>query len=143
MRELESVRTSMRHHLRIARPVSNLARTTEMYSNGLSLRVLGRFEDHDGFDGAILGRAEMHYHFEFTYCRTHPVFPAPTSEDLAVFYVPDSSEWRAGCARMLAAGFKQVPSFNPYWEARGQTFEDPDGYRVVLQNSDWNNRQVE
>jgi prolyl oligopeptidase len=40
---------------------------------------------------------------------------------------------------MLAAGFKQVSSFNPYWETRGRTFEDPDGYRVVLQQAEWNN----
>jgi len=30
-----------------------------------------------------------------------------------------------------------VASFNPYWERAGRTFEDPDGYRVVFQNSSW------
>ena len=39
--------------------------------------------------------------------------------------------------RMLAAGFVQVASFNPYWDVHGQTFEDVDGYRVVLQNAVW------
>jgi hypothetical protein len=39
---------------------------------------------------------------------------------------------------MLAAGFKQVASFNPCWETRGRTFEDPDGYRIVLQRERWN-----
>ena len=34
---------------------------------------------------------------------------------------------------MMAMGFAPVPSTNPYWEARGKTFEDPDGYRVVLE----------
>jgi hypothetical protein len=38
---------------------------------------------------------------------------------------------------MLAAGFREVASFNPYWDARGRTFEDPDGYRTVLQNAAW------
>jgi hypothetical protein len=38
---------------------------------------------------------------------------------------------------MTAAGFRPVVSFNPYWERRGRTFEDHDGYRVVLQNADW------
>jgi len=38
---------------------------------------------------------------------------------------------------MLAAGFRRVPSYNPYWEVQGQTFEDLDGYRVVLQNAAW------
>jgi len=38
---------------------------------------------------------------------------------------------------MLAAGFRQVASFNPYWDRCGRTFEDFDGYRVVLQNAEW------
>ena len=59
------------------------------------------------------------------------------SVDTSVFYLPDQDEWEASCARMLAAGFQRVPSYNPYWEAQGQTFEDLDGYRVVLQNAAW------
>jgi hypothetical protein len=30
-----------------------------------------------------------------------------------------------------------VPSFNPYWDRDGVTFEDPDGYRIVLQKAAW------
>lgn len=129
----------MPHHLRIARPVSDIQRTKEMYCRGLGLRVIGSFEDHDGFDGVMLGMAGANYHFEFTYSRRHPVRPAPTVEDLAVFYIPAESEWEATCARMLAAGFKQVTAFNPYWEIRGRTYEDHDGYRIVLQPAEWSN----
>ena len=78
-----------------------------MYCRGLGLRVIGRFEDHEGFDGVMLGVAGAGYHFEFTHCRTHPVLPTPTVEDLAVFYVPFVSEWQAMCDSMLAAGFKK------------------------------------
>jgi len=117
--------------------VSNLARAQAMYCAGLGWQVLGSFQDHAGFDGVILGPGGGDYHFEFTCCRTHPVTPAPTPEDLVVFYVPAGEEWKAACARMLAAGFRQVSSFNPYWDARGRTFEDPDGYRVVVQNAAW------
>jgi hypothetical protein len=38
---------------------------------------------------------------------------------------------------MRAAGFAPVASFKPYWDRQGVTFEDPDGYRVVLQNAAW------
>lgn len=123
--------------LRIARPVTNLPRAQSMYCQGLGLRVLGGFEDHDGFDGAMLGSPGSGYHLEFTCCRTHPVAPAPTAEDLVVFYIPGAPEWEAACANMLAAGFRPVASFNPYWDVRGRTFEDFDGYRVVLQNAAW------
>lgn len=130
------------HHLRIARPVAELERSVSLYCEGLDLRVLGRFRDHEGFDGAMLGRAGMGYHFEFTRCTAHPVRPAPSVEDLAVFYVPETDEWARACERMLAAGFKAVASFNPYWDRQGRSFEDPDGYRMVLQRAGWENREI-
>jgi catechol 2,3-dioxygenase-like lactoylglutathione lyase family enzyme len=124
-------------HLRIARPVTDLARSTYLYSRGLGLRVLGGFEDHGGFDGVMLGDEGGGYHFEFTRHREHPVAPAPTVEDLAVFYLPLATDWQLACARAAAAGFRQVASFNPYWERRGRTYADHDGYRIVLQNAEW------
>jgi catechol 2,3-dioxygenase-like lactoylglutathione lyase family enzyme len=124
-------------HVRIARPVGDLQRTRAVYCEGLGLRVLGSFEDHEGFDGVMLGLPGARFHFEFTRCAAHPVRPSPTAEDLAVFYLPDAAEWRRTCEAMLAAGFCQVASFNPYWDRCGRTFEDPDGYRVVLQNGAW------
>lgn len=127
----------MKAHLRVARPVRDLERSAALYREGLGLEEIGRFTDHAGFDGVMLGDRRCPYHFEFTYCRHHPVAPTPTQEDLVVFYLPDRGEWSQACARMLAAGFLEMPSFNPYWGRRGRTFEDPDGYRVVLENADW------
>ena len=124
-------------HLRIARPVSDLARTESLYRQGLGLDVLGRFDDHEGFDGVMLGVPGAAYHFEFTRLRADPVTPAPTPEDLIVLYIPRRGEWETACAKMSSAGFGSVESFNPYWDVRGRTFEDADGYRVVLQNSEW------
>ena len=123
--------------LRIARPVSALERSVAMYRKGLGLVEVGRFENHEGFDGVMLGNEGSSYHFEFTYCRDHPVAPSPTPEDLVVFYLPDPVEWREKCASMLAAGFTQVDAFNPYWGQRGRTFQDHDGYRVVLEQASW------
>jgi YycE-like N-terminal domain/YycE-like C-terminal domain len=133
----------MSYHLRIPRPVSDIDRITLMYCAGLDLRVLMAFEDHQGFDGVILGNPGTTYHFEFTYCGNHPVPPAPTPEDLVVLYVSNTKEWREGCIRMEAAGFERVASTNPYWEVRGRTFQDHDGYRVVLQNDVWSQQDPE
>ena len=127
----------MQLKLRIARPVSALERSVTMYVAGLGLAVIGRFADHDGFDGVMLGKSGLDYHFEFTYFRSHPVRPGPTPEDLVVFYLPDRAEWQRTCRAMLDAGFAEVASFNPYWDRRGRTFEDHDGYRVVLEQGEW------
>ena len=54
----------MPHHLRIAKPVSNLARTQAIYCKGLGLHVVGNFQDHEGFDGVMLGFPDAGYHFE-------------------------------------------------------------------------------
>jgi len=124
-------------HLRIARPVTDLARAEAMYRDGLGLVRLGGFGGHDGFDGVMLGRPEGAWHLEFTCCRTHPVRPAPTAEDLLVIYVPDRPAWSRRCEAMTAAGFRAVASFNPYWDRAGRTFEDGDGYRVVVQGAAW------
>ena len=123
--------------VRIARPVSNLARSVAMYRAGLGLRKVDAFRDHQGFDGAMLDVPGASFHFEFTYCRTHPVSPAPTPEDLLVFYVPDLGLWRRRCDAMLESGFVEVEPFNPYWKQRGRTFQDPDGYRIVIQQASW------
>ena len=131
----------MQAHFRLARPVRDLNRTRDMYCQGLGLRVLGSFLDHQGFDGLMLGRADMHYHFEFTRCRFHPLAPVSTQEDLMVFYVPDLGQWLQQCEQMLAAGFKPASAFNPYWNVRGRSFEDLDGYRIVLQNAAWSNAE--
>lgn len=110
-----------------------------MYVRGLGLRVIGSFEDHQGFDGVMLGIEGAAYHFEFTYCRAHPVVPAPTPEDLIVLYLPDEATWQARCTDMVAAGFSHVVSFNPYWDTDGRTYEDHDGYRTVVQRAAWRN----
>jgi hypothetical protein len=43
--------------LRVARPTDHLAVIAEMYATGLDFTVLAQFEDHDGFDGIILGHS--------------------------------------------------------------------------------------
>jgi len=127
----------MRPHLRIARPVTDLGRSQEMYRRGLGLSVLSRFQDHAGFDGVMLGMPGADYHLEFTHCRRLDITPGPTAEDLLVFYVPEAGDWHSACERMQSAGFTLVAPFNPYWDVLGLTFEDPDGYRVVLQRESW------
>jgi len=123
--------------LRVARPSDDLDALLPFYGDGLGMTVLFRFEDHAGFDGVMLGQAGAPYHLEFTRKRGHAAGRAPTEDNLLVFYYPDREAWRAALQRMRDAGLAPVRSFNPYWDKDGTTFEDPDGYRVVLQNAAW------
>ncbi len=123
--------------LRIARPTDRLAEIVAMYRAGLTLEELGRFHDHDGYDGVMLGRDECDWHLEFTSHATMPALGRPSPEHLLVLYLPDRLEWESACTRMEAAGFAAATAENPYWERLGRTFVDPDEYRVVLQHSNW------
>ncbi|MBA1158250.1 VOC family protein [Microvirga mediterraneensis] len=123
--------------LRVARPTDRLDDVVRFYRDGLGLEIIAAFDQHDGFDGRMLGHPQAPWHLEFTQHRDHAAGSAPTQDNLLVFYLPDRAEWEAAVQRMRDNGYAPVPSFNPYWDREGITFEDPDGYRVVLQNMDW------
>ncbi|KAI9021826.1 Glyoxalase/Bleomycin resistance protein/Dihydroxybiphenyl dioxygenase [Hyaloraphidium curvatum] len=124
-------------HLRVARPTNDLDAVVAFYRDSLGFEELYTFRDHDGFDGVMLGHKGAAYHLEFTRKHGHDVGRAPTEDNLLVFYLPDKAAWEAAVARVEATGHKAVPAFNPYWDREGRTFEDPDGYRIVLQNAAW------
>src|SRR5512139_1775339 len=109
--------------LRVARPTDRLDDVIRFYVAGLGLDELGSFLDHDGFDGVMVGAPGAPYHLEFTHRRGHIVGGAPTKDNLLVFYLPDEGEWQSAVDRMVAAGYGPVPSFNPYWDRGGRTFE--------------------
>ncbi|MDG1498324.1 MAG: VOC family protein [Planctomycetota bacterium] len=123
--------------LRIARPTDHLRELVAQYQEGLGLERLGGFESHDGYDGVMLGCPGLPWHLEFTSNGDHMVGRAPTEDNLLVFYLEDSGEHQAACDRMVPAGFRAVPSLNSYWDKVGVTFEDVDGYRIVLVHGSW------
>lgn len=124
-------------HLRIARPTNDLRAIIRFYRDGLGFEVIDSFEDHQGFDGVMLGHANLSYHLEFTHERDHHVGKAPSQENLLVFYIPHEEERLRVLNRMMKLGYMPVESYNPYWDVQGKTFEDVDGYRVVLQGTAW------
>jgi hypothetical protein len=93
---------------------------------------LYRFQDHAGYDGVMLGLPGTSYHLEFT---EHAAIDATVTskEHLLVLCVGTQSALTPIVERFAAIGTHPVESENPYWTAAGAvTFEDPDGWRVVL-----------
>lgn len=125
-------------HLRIARPTRDITALLPFYTTGLGFHITGSFSQHAGFNGLMLGHAALPYHLEFTEQEAHDPGRAPGQENLLVFYLPGRGEWEAAVRRMEGV-VPAVQSWNPYWDAggRGRTFEDADGYRVVLWNGGW------
>ena len=123
--------------MRVARPTDKLEQITSMYTRGLGFEILFSFENHNGFNGTILGHSDHNYHLEFTHHLGTNVGRAPTQDNLLVFYLPQQAVWKNACHAMELAGFQHVDSYNSYWDTLGKTYEDLDGYRVVLQNEQW------
>ena len=123
--------------LRVARATSKMAEVTDFYVEGLGFSKLAEFADHAGFDGVILGTPHGPYHLEFTQEREAGPQALPHAESLLVFYLRDEAGWRETVSRLRALGREPVASHNPYWDISGLTFEDPDGFRVVLQKGGW------
>lgn len=123
--------------LRIARPTDRLREVVRFYNEGLGLRIVGKFggAGHAGYDGVMLGLPGYDYHLEFTQHDEGSPGPAPTKDNLLVFYIPDRDAIDRLADHMHSMGYPPVPPENPYWEGRGVTIEDPDGWRVVLMNT--------
>jgi catechol 2,3-dioxygenase-like lactoylglutathione lyase family enzyme len=126
-------------HLRIARATNRLADVVAFYRDVFDFEVIGSFEDHEGFDGVMLGRPDDDFHFEFTHERGAASDLPESAENLIVFYVEDA-QWDRLIARVNEGNLVAVPSYNPYWDRHGMTIEDPDGRRIVLHRRPWRAR---
>ena len=118
--------------VRIARPTDQLDAVVRFYRDGVGLPVIDGFEDHAGYSGVMLGLPGPGYHLEFTTHAGGSPGPAPTADNLLVFYVPDRAAVDAAAARLTALGYPPVPPENPYWAGQGVTIADPDGWRIVF-----------
>jgi catechol 2,3-dioxygenase-like lactoylglutathione lyase family enzyme len=108
----------------------------QFYHDGLGLPIIDSFEDHEGFSGVMLGLPGYDYHLELTQYTAQTPCPTPGKENLLVLYMPNREAIDRLVSRLAALGRTAVSSENPYWETRGVSFEDPDGWRVVLVNNE-------
>lgn len=120
---------------RIARPTNQLNNIIQFYHEGLGLKKVGDFHDHEGYDGVMFGAPDTPYHLEFTQYETPVELPIPTKEHLLVFYIPNRFERDKIVDRLQQMGYHETEPENPYWSRGGVTIEDPDGWRIVLMNT--------
>jgi catechol 2,3-dioxygenase-like lactoylglutathione lyase family enzyme len=119
--------------LRVARHTERLEEVVAFYRDGIGLEEVGGFCDHNGYDGVFLAVPGTGAHLELTAGGGHGA-PAPHPESLLVLYLGNDRAVEAVEARL---GVDPVRPANPYWAEHGMTFEDPDGFRVVLVSEPW------
>jgi NAD(P)H-dependent FMN reductase/predicted enzyme related to lactoylglutathione lyase len=118
--------------LRVARHTDDLPAVVAFYRDVLGFPEVGRFEDHDGYDGVILEVPGTQTHLEFTTGGGHAA-AQPHTENLLVLYF-DNVAARDELADRI--GQPAIRPENPYWESRALTFADPDGWQLVLAGPD-------
>ena len=119
--------------LRLARHTERLDELVAFYRDGIGLPEIGAFSGHDGYGGVFLDLPGTGAHLELTSGGKHGT-PEPHAESLLVLYLDDEQAVQAVAARL---GVAPVEPANPYWAEHGLTFEDPDGFRVVLVPDRW------
>lgn len=117
--------------LRVARHTANLQAITNFYTRLMGLRVLGDFKGHDGYDGVFIGLPDAGWHLEFTVSDELPVHQ-PDEDDLLVFYPDTIEQYQQLISRFKKEQIPEVEAKNPYWRQNGNTFADPDGYKVIV-----------
>jgi catechol 2,3-dioxygenase-like lactoylglutathione lyase family enzyme len=121
--------------VRLARPTDRLADVLRFYEEGLGLVRVDSFEGHAGYSGVMLGLPGEDVHLELTTHADGSPGPAPTRDNLLVLYLRSRDVIAAAEERLRALGHDPVEPENPYW-AGDLTFEDPDGWRIVLRYVD-------
>jgi catechol 2,3-dioxygenase-like lactoylglutathione lyase family enzyme len=123
----------MKMQVRFARHTDRLTDIVGFYRDGLGLPEIGRFENHDGYDGVFLAVPGTDAHLEFT-SGGHGNAPPPHPETLLVLYLDSAKAVDEICVRVDA---QPVEPANPYWKQHGVTLADPDGFQVVLVARSW------
>lgn len=116
---------------RYARHTSNIELLVDFYTQIIQLQILGRFEDHSGYDGVFLGKEAAGWHLELTQSEDLPKHSSD-EDDLLVFYPETRTEYEGIFASIKKAGIELVLPKNPYWIEHGICILDPDGFRVMI-----------
>src|SRR5690625_6206684 len=95
-----------------------------------------------GYVGVILGLPDSQYHLEFTHHQDGSPCPAPTTDNLLVFYIPNKKEIDRIIERLSQMGYEEVEPANGYWKEKGKTVEDPDGWRIDRKSTRLNSSHV-
>jgi hypothetical protein len=120
--------------VRISRPTNQLDQVLQFYCEGLGLtRIFSFSEDAAGYSGVVLGLYGHPYYLEFcTHSRGFSNCRPPGADNLLIFYLDTPIDLGNLERRMKRLGYPASQATNPHWDQNGITFEDPDGWRVVI-----------
>ncbi len=93
--------------VRFARHTGRLGELVRFYGDGLGPPEIGRFHNHDGYDGVFLDLPGSNGHLEFTSGGDHEP-PVPHAETLLVLYLGDECAVAETCKRAATQPIEPV-----------------------------------
>lgn len=116
---------------RYARHTKKIESLIYFYTSVLNFEVLGKFENHDGYDGVFLGIKGENWHLEFTQSDEKP-FSVFDEDDILVFYPETQESYDTILENLKKFEVPLLEAKNPYWHNKGICFEDCDCYKIVV-----------
>ena len=116
---------------RFARHTNNLDQIKSFYIDVLGFQLLGGFENHNGYDGIFIGRANENWHLEFTKSEEIVHFNF-NDDDIIVFYPKNKIDFDLIMNKIQSQNIDFIKAKNPYWNENGKMILDPDGYKIVI-----------
>jgi hypothetical protein len=116
---------------RFARHTNNLEQIKSFYIDFLGFQLLGGFENHNGYDGIFIGRANENWHLEFTKSEEIVHFNF-NDDDIIVFYPKNKIDFDLIMNKIQSQNIDFIKAKNPYWNENGKMILDPDGYKIVI-----------
>ena len=99
------------------------------------MELLGGFENHDGYNGAFIGKPGENWHLEFTQSEAEPNHTFD-DDDILVFYPNTKLEFELIKENLNFHQVEFSKAKNPYWNdlevSGGIMFLDPEGFRIVI-----------
>jgi hypothetical protein len=116
---------------RFARHTNNLEQIKSFYIDVLGFQLLSGFENHIGYDGIFIGRANENWHLEFTKSEEIVHFNF-NDDDIIVFYPKNKIDFDLIMNKIQSQNIDFIKAKNPYWNENGKMILDPDGYKIVI-----------
>lgn len=116
---------------RYARHTKKLESLVYFYTSVLNFKILGKFENHEGYDGVFLGKKDLNWHIEFTQNQEvpHQVYG---EDDALVFYPESQKDFDEILLNLNKFEIPVLEPKNPYWRENGICFEDCDHFKIIV-----------
>ncbi|MCF7805504.1 MAG: VOC family protein [Candidatus Marinimicrobia bacterium] len=122
--------------VRWTRFTSQLERIMTFYKEGLGLPELGASQDEEGRMSILFGLPGFNYHLEFIEQPAEANMPDPLPDHSFEFYIPDDFAYEDLIERLADLGHEPHPKEDSRWGDNAAVYHDPDGFRVVICNSE-------